>query len=82
MGQVSTYKYDITTDIVLRGCATAMALPIWGQYMKSCYEDESLNVSKANFQKPKNLSINVDCSKHKKDIKDDDPEDIPDELEL
>ena len=29
VGQVSTYKYDITTDIVLRGCATAMALPIF-----------------------------------------------------
>ncbi|MCL5126823.1 transglycosylase domain-containing protein [Algibacter sp. L4_22] len=45
------------------GQGAAMALPIWGVYMKSCYEDKHLNISKTDFKRPKNLSINVDCSK-------------------
>ena len=44
------------------GQGAAMALPIWGLYMKSCYKDETLNVSTGNFDVPKELSINVDCS--------------------
>ena len=44
------------------GQGAAMALPIWGIYMKSCYADESLNVSKAPFEAPSNLTISVDCS--------------------
>lgn len=43
------------------GQGAAMALPIWGMYMKSCYEDETLEVSTADFEKPLNLSIEVDC---------------------
>ncbi len=43
------------------GQGASMALPIWGMFMKACYEDESLNVSKAQFKKPENLAINVDC---------------------
>ena len=46
------------------GQGASMALPIWGLYMKACYEDETLDVSKANFEKPSELSINVDCSVH------------------
>lgn len=45
------------------GQGAAMALPIWGVYMKSCYADKHLDISKSDFEKPKNLSINVDCSK-------------------
>lgn len=45
------------------GQGASTALPIWGIYMKACYEDESLNVSKEAFEKPSNLSINTDCSK-------------------
>ncbi len=44
------------------GQGAAMALPIWGVYMKSCYADESLKISKGQFTRPKNLSIRVDCS--------------------
>ncbi|MGB0980806.1 MAG: penicillin-binding protein 1A [Winogradskyella sp.] len=43
------------------GQGASMALPIWGLYMKACYEDKTLNVSTSNFEKPKNLSINVNC---------------------
>ncbi|OEK06155.1 penicillin-binding protein [Flavivirga aquatica] len=62
------------------GQGAAMALPIWGLYMKSCYADESLNVSKASFEKPKNLSINVDCSKETNDNDEEGPEEVPDDL--
>jgi penicillin-binding protein 1A len=43
------------------GQGASMALPIWGLYMKACYGDETLNVSKDDFEEPLNLSINVDC---------------------
>jgi penicillin-binding protein 1A len=29
--------------------------------MKKCYEDETLNVSKEDFDRPANLGIKVDC---------------------
>ena len=45
------------------GQGASMALPIWGLFMKSCYADKTLDVSTGNFEVPKNLSINVDCSK-------------------
>ncbi len=44
------------------GQGAAMALPIWGVYMKSCYADEELNISKEDFEAPSNLSININCS--------------------
>jgi penicillin-binding protein 1A len=68
------------------GQGAAMALPIWGMYMRSCYEDEDLKISKEDFIKPKNLSIEVDCSKFKPDQDSNsgfpDIEDKPDELDF
>lgn len=61
------------------GQGAAMALPIWGVYMKSCYADEDLGISKDNFDAPSNLSINVDCSKTNNEddnLKDETPEDL------
>jgi len=43
------------------GQGAVMALPIWGLFMKKCYEDKELSVSKEPFERPKNLSIKVDC---------------------
>lgn len=43
------------------GQGAAMALPIWGLYMKACYADETLNVSTDEFEEPSRLSINLDC---------------------
>lgn len=43
------------------GQGATMALPIWGLYMKACYADETLNVSTEDFEKPLNLSIDIDC---------------------
>jgi penicillin-binding protein 1A len=44
------------------GQGAAMALPIWGLYMKACYADETLNVSTDKFEKPSRLNINIDCT--------------------
>jgi len=43
------------------GQGASMALPIWGLYMKACYNDDTLELSKEEFEKPEELSINVDC---------------------
>lgn len=47
------------------GQGATMALPIWGYYMKKCYENEELGVSKEDFKRPESLSIETDCSKWK-----------------
>jgi penicillin-binding protein 1A len=43
------------------GQGATMALPIFGMYMKKCYEDKTLTVSKEPFKRPSNLAIKVDC---------------------
>ena len=43
------------------GQGATAALPVWGYFMKLCYEDKNLKVSKADFDRPPNLSIKVDC---------------------
>jgi len=45
------------------GQGATMALPIWALYYKKMYADKTLNVSKAAFDRPENLTINIDCSK-------------------
>ncbi|WP_040279668.1 penicillin-binding protein 1A [Psychroserpens damuponensis] len=58
------------------GQGASMALPIWGMYMNSCYDDEDLGISKGSFEKPADLSIEVDCSKWEGNGDDDaDPDD-------
>ena len=65
------------------GQGAAMALPIWGLYMKSCYADEELNISKEDFVAPENLSINIDCSEEANTvINDDSDDDSPDDLDF
>lgn len=43
------------------GQGATMALPIFGMYMKKCYADKTLTVSKEPFKRPANLAIKVDC---------------------
>ncbi|NLN25329.1 MAG: penicillin-binding protein [Bacteroidetes bacterium] len=50
------------------GQGATMALPIWGVYMKKCYEDPTLDVSKDEFPKPEYVSIETDCSKWNKEM--------------
>jgi penicillin-binding protein 1A len=51
------------------GQGASMALPIWALFMKSCYADETLKVSKEEFERPENLSIAVDCDKYNEEYK-------------
>ncbi|MFV8371722.1 penicillin-binding protein 1A [Flavobacterium sp. LB2P74] len=50
------------------GQGATAALPVWGYFMKLCYADPALKVSKENFERPANLSIKVDCYVPKKVI--------------
>jgi len=61
------------------GQGASMALPIWAMYMKANYANEALGISNGAFQKPEDLSINVDCTKVVKEMKED--LDIEDDLE-
>mgnify|MGYP001035205325 CR=1 FL=1 len=54
----SVHFVDLT-----RGQGASMALPIWALFMKKNYEDETLGISQEEFERPENLTINVDCDK-------------------
>ncbi|MGA1776579.1 MAG: penicillin-binding protein 1A [Flavobacteriaceae bacterium] len=43
------------------GQGATMALPIWGNYMRSLYENPEFGISTEDFFAPENLSIPVDC---------------------
>lgn len=62
------------------GQGATMALPIWAIYMKKCYADKDLNVSKEQFKRPDHLSIQTDCSLWKGGSPD--QEEIPDEIDF
>jgi len=63
------------------GQGAAMALPIWGLYMKKNYANKELGVSDKGFTKPSGMSINLDCSKVKQQLQnDDDLEEEDDDL--
>lgn len=47
------------------GQGATMALPIWGSYMKGVYAIKELGVSKEEFTKPNDLSIELDCTKYR-----------------
>jgi penicillin-binding protein 1A len=45
-----------------KGQGASMSLPTWGIFMRKCYEDATLNISKEDFEKPEEeLSIKLDC---------------------
>ncbi|CAA0179910.1 Penicillin-binding protein 1A, family GT51 [Tenacibaculum maritimum] len=48
---------------ISKGQGATMSLPSWALFMQKCYADKSLNISKDDFEKPSNLSINIDCSR-------------------
>ncbi len=50
-------------ETIGKGQGASMSLPTWGIFMRKCYEDPTLKISKEDFEKPKNpLSIRLDCS--------------------
>ncbi len=48
-----------------RGQGASMALPIWALYMQRAYADKDLDISIDEFEKPEDLSIEIDCNKNK-----------------
>ena len=46
---------------ITQGQGATMSLPTWALFMKKCYADPSLNISKEDFERPKYLSIQLDC---------------------
>jgi penicillin-binding protein 1A len=59
------------TDIG-RGQGASMALPTWALYMQKIYSDDDLNISSEEFERPKKLTIRIDCDK---EVKKDDEKD-------
>ena len=53
------------------GQGASMALPIWALYMKACYEDAELDISKEAFEAPLELSIKVDCDLDDEELSED-----------
>lgn len=48
-------------ETIAYGQGATMALPIWANYMKSCYADSTLVISKEAFAAPEYVSIPLDC---------------------
>ena len=45
-----------------KGQGASMSLPTWAIFMRKCYEDSTLNISKEAFEKPENeISIRLNC---------------------
>lgn len=52
-----------------KGQGASMSLPTWAIFMRKCYEDPTLNISKEDFEKPeKEISIKLDCGDRKKPL--------------
>lgn len=69
-------------ESITQGQGAAMALPIWGIYYKKLYADESLNISKEEFEKPEKISIRLNCSgEYEEDEEGDEDEENSDEEE-
>jgi len=69
------------TDLA-KGQGASMALPIWALYMQKCYANEELNISKEEFEKPDNLSIELDCNKKVEEEEGEKTPDPTDEIEF
>jgi penicillin-binding protein 1A len=52
---------SVNFKTITYGQGASMALPIWALYMKACYADPELSISKEEFEAPLELSIRVDC---------------------
>ena len=71
---------SIHFEKIAYGQGATMSLPIWGLFMKKCYEDEELGVSKEDFEEPEILTIELDCSKVQPEKSESEENDINDLL--
>jgi penicillin-binding protein 1A len=53
------------------GQGAAMALPVYGLFMKRCEKDKQLKFYNGDFSAPSNMSIEMDCSKYLEEINSD-----------
>lgn len=65
-------------ESITYGQGASMALPIWANYIRDCYNNEDLHISKEEFLVPEDLSIETDCEKWKEEKSD--VEEIPSEF--
>ena len=52
------------------GQGANMALPIWALYMQKVYADDSIRISKGDFEKPAGFNVELDCAKFDKSQQD------------
>lgn len=52
------------------GQGANMALPIWAIFMQKVLADKTIKISHGDFEKPKNLEVELDCEKYNQDILD------------
>ena len=64
---------------IAKGQGATMSLPSWALFMQKCYADEALKISKKEFDKPENLSININCGEKADEKEEDIKEVIPEE---
>ena len=69
-------------ESTMYGQGATMALPVWALYMKDCYKDERLAISKEEFTVPPDLTIEVDCEKWKAQTVPKDIDQVPDEFDF
>lgn len=54
------------------GQGATVALPVWAVYMKKAYADASLNISRADFDKPEEkLTVELNCDRYKQQQQED-----------
>ena len=62
-------------ETIGKGQGASMSLPTWAIYMRKCYADPALNISKEPFEKPEEeVSIPLDCTGTVKKTDDDEEE--------
>jgi penicillin-binding protein 1A len=62
------------------GQGATTALPIWAMYMRSCYQDPKLQVSKEDFERPEGqMRIELDCARYRQQQREIDAE-LPSEF--
>ncbi len=69
-------------ETTVYGQGATMALPVWALYMKDCYNDERLAISKEEFTVPPDLTIEVDCEKWNAQTVTKDIDHVPDEFDF
>lgn len=44
-----------------------MSLPTWGYFMRKVYDDRSIKINRGGFEKPENMTVEIDCGSYPSD---------------